>query len=135
MVTIVGCKQIETAEGKVFTCIELQGDAKLVQSETTGKFYLSASKTRVTSSMPFEVCQMLLGQKLSGCVEKQSCEPYEYTNKETGEVLTLDYTYAYNPREKQQHQTQSMFTGFGQQTMMQQQSQSPFGEFGMIGVA
>jgi len=132
-VTIVGFKQCESREGKPFVAIELQGELRLVQSETTGNFYLTANKCRVSTSFPVEVCQTLIGQKLTGTVEKVSCEPYEYTNRETGEIMTLDYTYVYSPKEKLQ-QTQSAFPPVLQQPFMHQQNQSPLGEFNLSGV-
>lgn len=136
MVTITNFKQVETKEGKVFCVIELIGNAKLVQSETTGKFYLSAYKTKVPTSFPPEVCQMLLGQKLPGTIEKVPCETYEYANPETGEILTLDYTYVYSPEERNVQAIQSMQSSYPnvQQPFIHQQNQMPLGQFNLSGV-
>lgn len=134
MVTITNFKQVETKEGKVFIAIELMGDAKLVQSETTGKFYLSAHRTKVPTSFSPKICQTLLGQKLPGTIEKVSCEPYEYANPDTGEILTLDYTYVYSPEERNVQTIQSMqssYSNIQQQPLMYQQNQMPLGQFNL----
>jgi len=131
MVTIIGFQQCESKEGNSFVAIELQGELRLVQSETTGNFYLTANKCRVSTSFPVEICQSLIGQKLPGTVKRVLCEPYEYVNKETGEVFTLDYTYVYSPEEHSQ-QTQSMFPSFEQEPLIQQNNQIPM-EFSLSG--
>lgn len=111
MVTIVGFKEVEAQDGRTFTSIELQGEPKLEQSVATGNFYLTANKTRVTTLLPLEVCQMLIGKQLPGTVDKVQVEPYEHVNKETGEVKVLDYAYVYTP-EKQKLAEFSMLQNF-----------------------
>lgn len=127
MVTIVGFKEVETQDGRTFTSIELQGEPKLEQSSTTGNFYLTANKTRVTTLLPLDVCQMLIGQKLPGTVEKVQVEPYEHINKETGEVKTLDYSYVYMP-ESQKQSDLSMFQNIEQPIFSHQM---PTGQLGI----
>lgn len=100
MVTIVVIKEVETQDGKQFTSIELQGEPQLLQSATTGNYYLTANKTRVTTMMPIEVCRMMIGKQLPGTVDKVQVEPYQHINKDTGEVRTLDYAYVYQPEEQ-----------------------------------
>jgi hypothetical protein len=39
----------------------------------------------------------MIGEKIPGSVQKQSCEPYDFTIKDTGEILHLDYRWAYVP--------------------------------------
>ena len=127
MVTIVNCKQVETAEGKVFTSLEIQGDVRLVQSNVTDKYYLAANRTRISSALPLDFCRTLIGQKLQGTVEKVECQPYEYVNKETGETMTLYHTFVYSPEEPANVQQQPInpYLGFGQQQYAQQQPYYP----------
>ncbi|MDR1706734.1 MAG: hypothetical protein LBR46_01875 [Prevotella sp.] len=100
MVTIINYKEVQTEDGRHFVSIELQGEPRLEQSSTTGNFYLTANKTRVSTALPIEACKMLIGQTMSGTVEKVQVEPYPYVNKETGESFTLDYAYVYRPEER-----------------------------------
>lgn len=132
MVTIVGFKQCESKDGKQFVALEIQGELRLVQSETTGKFYLTANKTSISTSFPLQVCQTLLGKQLPGNVDKVECEPYEYVNKETGEVMTLLHTYVYSLEEKAM-QSLSMQPSYIQEPFIQQ-NQASLGQFSLSGV-
>jgi hypothetical protein len=40
----------------------------------------------------------MIGQQIEGDIVRVEAEPYEYTNKTTGEVITLAHTYAYRPK-------------------------------------
>lgn len=100
MVTITNYKEVQTEDGREFMSIELQSEAKLVQSPTTGNFYLAVNKTRVTTALSVDICKTLVGQKLPGTVEKIHVEPYDVVNKETGEVKTLHYINVYTPQEQ-----------------------------------
>jgi len=125
-VTIVGFHQMESKEGKPFVSLEIQGELKLVQSEG-GNYYLTANKTRVATPFPLEICQMLIGKTLPGTIERIECEPYEYIT-ESGEVLTLEHSYVYSPKEPKQ-QTQFTSQSFAQQPFMHQQN--PLESFNM----
>ncbi len=143
MVTIVGVKQVETKDGKQFTALVIQGELRFVKSETTGNYYLSANKMRISTHLSVEFCQSLIGQKLPGTVERIECEPYPYENQETGELMTLTHTYVYSPQEQtvgvpavnpfaasQQYQGQQQFH-YPQQ---QSQNQIPFDLMSNIGM-
>ena len=118
MVTIVSAKEQHSLEGKVFVSLEVQGDVKIVESQN-GKFYLTANKTRIPTSFPIGVCQALIGKQLPGTVEKVSCEPYEYVNKDSGETVILDYTYTYSPEEESNSkQSNPMFPNYEQAPFM-----------------
>lgn len=130
MVTITNYKEVETPDGRQFVSIELQSEPKLVQSSTTGNFYLTVNKTRVTTALSVDVCKTLVGQKLPGTVEKIQVEPYESINKETGEVKVLHHVFVYTPDEQSTQKVQfgdlPMITDFnmGMNSM-------PMGSFGM----
>ncbi len=109
MVTIIGFKQIEK-EGRNLVFIEVQGDLKMVQSQESGQFYMTANKTSILSSFPLEVCKTLVGQKLPGNVERVECEPYQYTNKETGETSVSKYRCIYVQEEQQVHNDFTMLS-------------------------
>ncbi|GHV41733.1 hypothetical protein FACS1894179_10080 [Bacteroidia bacterium] len=130
MVTITNYKEVQTEDGRKFVSIELQSEPKLVQSSTTGNFYLTVNKTRVTTALPVDVCKTLIGQQLPGTVEKIQVEPYESINKETGEVKTLHHVFVYTPDEQSTQKVQigdlPMITDFnmGMNSM-------PMGSFGV----
>jgi hypothetical protein len=90
MVTIVGFKEIQTEDGREFVSIELQGEPKLEISATTGNFYLTANKTRVSTAFSAEACKLLIGQKLPGRVEKVQVDMY-YLSKKCNIQMITDY--------------------------------------------
>jgi hypothetical protein len=98
MVTITGYEPREK-DGKVFYAITIQGEARMAQSEESGNFYLTADKTTVSTSFNEAMCQMLVGKQIAGSIQKMECEPYTYTNKQTGELVTLTHRFQYSPKE------------------------------------
>lgn len=97
MVTIIAHKTFTNKEGEVFNSLVLQGGIEAVQSKSTSRFYLTARKATIFSTFDEETCKRLVGTKLPGEIEKVQCEPYEYTIESTGESVTLDYSWNYNP--------------------------------------
>lgn len=102
MVTIINFKERNKEDGKSFFVLELQGGIELVQSQKTGQFYATAKKAYIPSTFDQLTCQALIGTQMSGSIEKEECEPYEYTVQETGEVIVLAHRYQYvqKPSEK-----------------------------------
>lgn len=95
MVTIVGYKTFEKENGENFYCLVVQGGVEAVKSKQTGKTYLTSKTATVPSTFDEQVCSSLIGTKLSGVVKKVETDPYEYTNVETGEVITLNHRFEY----------------------------------------
>ena len=99
MVTISSYRMRENAEGKPFITLELTGEVEMIQSSATGMFYATAKRCFISSTFSEDIAKSLIGKQIRGRVERVQVEPYEYTVKETGEVITLAHTYVYNPEE------------------------------------
>lgn len=95
MVRIVNYQKRQTEEGKEFFTLELQGGIEMIKSQQTGKFYVTARKVSISSTFDEHTCIALIGTELPGTVQKVECEPYEYTVKDTGEIITLSHRYEY----------------------------------------
>lgn len=95
MVRIIGYKKRETEEGKEFFVLELQGGVSMVKSKETDKFYVTANKATISSTFDDATCKALIGTELEGRIEKVASDPYEYTVRETGEVITLSHRFEY----------------------------------------
>ncbi|CAM4318500.1 hypothetical protein [Flavobacterium terrigena] len=95
MVRIVNYQKRTTEEGKDFFVLEIQSGISMVKSKETGKFYATANKASISSTFDELTCQALIGTELPGKVEKVNCEPYNYTIKDTGEVITLTHRFEY----------------------------------------
>jgi len=95
MVRIIDYKARTSEDGKEFFTLEIQGGIEMVLSQSTGNFYATARKSSITTTFNEQTCKALIGTEMSGNIEKQECEPYEYTVEDTGEVITLTHKYMY----------------------------------------
>jgi len=67
----------------------------MVKSKETGNYYATAKTASITSTFNEEECKSLIGQQITGSIRKIECEPYNYTIKETGEIVMLQHRYEY----------------------------------------
>lgn len=96
MVTIINYKKRQAEDGREFFILEVQGGIEMVQSQT-GNFYATARKSSITSTFDELTCNALMGTKIAGNIEKVECEPYQYTVKDTGDVIMLNHQYVFQP--------------------------------------
>jgi hypothetical protein len=99
MVLITGYMIREGKDGKSFIALELQGELEMVQSVDSGRFYATARRCSITSTFTEDVAKTLIGKTLSGRIARVQTDPYEYTVKETGEVINLAHSFQYLPDE------------------------------------
>ena len=97
MVTVKEYAIRETKDGRKFVALILQGGLCMVQSKQTGNFYGTVKTTSVPSTFDEVTAKGMIGEKIPGQVQKKSCDPYDFTIKDTGEILHLDYRWAYVP--------------------------------------
>lgn len=71
----------------------------MVMSQTTGQFYATSKKASITSTFDEVTCQALIGTQMQGSIIKQEYNPYEYTVKDTGEVILLHHRFVYSLQE------------------------------------
>ena len=68
-----------------------------MQSSTTGSFYATVRKCRIPSTFDANIAKMMVGQQIEGDIVRVQSDPYDYVSPTTGEVMTLQHTYAYRP--------------------------------------
>lgn len=95
MVTVSNYAVKQRKDGTEFISLQLTGGLELIRSNTTGSFYATVKSCNVPSTFNEQVAQSLIGTQLPGEIIKQECDPYEWVNKRTGELMMLGYTYAY----------------------------------------
>jgi hypothetical protein len=99
MVTVSGYAERQSQDGKKFYALILQGGMEMVLSEESGRYYATAKQASITSTFDEKTCQALVGTKLPGKISKVVCEPFDFTIKKTGEVISLSHRWAYSPEE------------------------------------
>lgn len=100
MVKIIEARKAQNKEGKEFISLKLQGNIEALQSQQTGKMYLSARTCYISSTFDEATAQALIGTQLPGIVRRVASDPYQYTIKATGEVITLAHRYEYSLKEE-----------------------------------
>lgn len=97
MVTVKSFAKRQSSDGREFITLELMGGLEMVQSQNTGKFYATIRRCSIPSTFDESVAAALVGSQIPGDVVRIPSEPYEYTIKSTGEVITLQHSYGYQP--------------------------------------
>ena len=97
MVQVVGHAIRQTKDGREFIALILQGGLHMAQSKQTGNFYATVKRCSIPSTFDEGTAKGMIGEKIPGSVQKTSCEPYDFTIKDTGEIIHLDYRWAYVP--------------------------------------
>lgn len=99
MVKVIEVKQSQNTDGKPFVSLKIQGGVEPVQSQQTGKMYLTVRSCYIPTTFDTATAESLIGSEIPGTVKKVESEPYEYTVKATGEVIMLSHRYEYMPEE------------------------------------
>lgn len=95
MVRIVDFRKRTNSNGEEFYALVLESGLELVKSKATGNYYATAKKATITSTFDEATCANLIGQQIPGSVQRIETEPYAFTVKDTGEVLTLTHRWVY----------------------------------------
>ena len=95
MVTVVDFKERVNRNGEPFYALILQGGIELVKSQETGNFYATAKRASISSTFDELTCKGLIGQQITGSIQRVKVDPYEFTVKETGEIITLAHRWVY----------------------------------------
>ena len=95
MVSVIGYKSVEKENGEEFLMLVLQGGVEPVKSATTGKMYFTARTVKIPATFGEATCKSLIGSQFEGTIIKVPSDSYEYTIRETGEVVKLTHRYEY----------------------------------------
>lgn len=95
MVTVVDVKQRMNQKGESFYALVLQGGLELVKSRETGNYYATAKRASITTTFDEMTCKSLIGQQIPGSIQRVETDPYDFTIKETGEIISLSHRWIY----------------------------------------
>jgi len=97
MVQVTSYAVRKRQDGTSFISLELTGSIELVQNQK-GQFYATVRRSNIASTFDETTAKLMVGQQLDGDIVRVASDPYEYTNKRTGEVLKLSHSYSYRPK-------------------------------------
>lgn len=95
MVTVKEIRKAENSSGEEFYGLIVQSGAVAVKSKKTGRIYLTAKTAFVATTFDELTASSLIGAEFDGSIRKVMCDPYEYTIKETGEVIEMNHRWEY----------------------------------------
>lgn len=95
MVTVVDVKERTNQKGESFYALVLQGGLELVKSRETGNYYATAKRASITTTFDEMTCKSLIGQQIPGSIQRVETDPYDFTIKETGEIISLSHRWVY----------------------------------------
>ena len=98
MVTVTNYKEVVKKDGSTFFALELTGGLELVQSQSTGNYYACVRKCKIPCTFDETIAKRMIGQEIEGDIVRVTVNPYEYLNKQTGEIMLLQHSYAYRPK-------------------------------------
>jgi hypothetical protein len=101
MVTITSALERVKKDGSTFTVLEISGGAELILSQTTQRYYATVRRCTIPFTGTIDVAKMLIGQKIDGEIVKVIVPPYDFVNQRTGEIMKLQHSYAYRPKDSQ----------------------------------
>jgi hypothetical protein len=97
MVTVTNYRTCTNKEGESFIVLTLTSGVEIIQSQLTGQFRAVVRKCQIPASFDESVAKMVIGTQLPGEVVRVQSKPYPYTDKKSGEVLTLSHKWSYLP--------------------------------------
>lgn len=97
MVQVVGYSLKTPKEGKPYVALELEGAIEMIQSQNTGRHYATVRRCTVSSTFDELTAERMVGKEMPGSIERVPCEPYDFTVRETGEVIKIAYRWDYQP--------------------------------------
>lgn len=95
MVTVVDVKERTNQKGESFFTLVLQGGLELVKSRETGNYYATAKRASITTTFDEMTCKSFIGQQIPGSIQRIETDPYDFTIKETGEIISLSHRWIY----------------------------------------
>ena len=95
MVVVKEVKSYRGNQGKEFYGLIVQSGAIPVKSKDTGRIYLTAKTAFVPTTFDADMCKTLIGTEFPGTIKKVPCDDYEYTIKQTGEIVTMNHKWEY----------------------------------------
>ena len=101
MVTVTAALERVKKDGTTFPVLEISSGVELVLSQTTQRYYATLRKCTIPFTGTMDVAKMLIGQKIDGEIVKVIVPQYDFVNQRTGEVMILQHSYAYRPKDSQ----------------------------------
>ena len=131
MVEVVGYSLKTPKEGKPYVALEIEGEIEMVQSQNTGRFYATVRRCTISSTFDQMTAERMVGKQMAGSIERVACEPYDFTIRETGEVVKMGYRWDFQPEGRRRAYVPKVHnTDFSKPSEMTQEEQAALEQVG-----
>ncbi|RYF37894.1 MAG: hypothetical protein EON97_00400 [Chitinophagaceae bacterium] len=97
MVTVTNYHVRQRRDGTNFIVLTLSGGLEMVQSQSSGAWKAMVRKCQIPSNLDEPTAKLVIGTQMPGNIVRVQSDPYEYTDKQTGETITLSHSYSFQP--------------------------------------
>ena len=97
MVTVIDYAVHNNKDGEPFCSLVLHGGIVMVKSQESGRYYATTQKCSIPSTFDEQTCKTMIGEKIPGSIQRQSCETYKMVDKESGNIVELNHRWGYLP--------------------------------------
>jgi proteasome assembly chaperone (PAC2) family protein len=98
MVKIIDAQTRVNSKTKMeYNVIVLLGDVQVLSSKSSGKFYLSAKRVTLPTTLDQNQAKELIGTTLPGVIEKVDCPEYEIKMPNSNKKVKITHTFQYSP--------------------------------------
>lgn len=98
MVKIIDAQTRVNSKTKAeYNVIVLLGDVQVLNSKSSGKFYLTAKRVVLPTTLDQVQAKELVGTTLPGVIEKVDCPEYEIKMPNSNKKVKITHTFQYSP--------------------------------------
>jgi len=98
MVKIIDAQtRVNSKTKEEYNVIVLLGDVQVLNSKSSGKFYLTAKRVTLPTTLDQNQAKELVGTTLPGVIEKVDCPEYEIKMPNSNKKVKITHTFQYSP--------------------------------------
>jgi len=98
MVKIIDAQtRVNSKTKEEYNVIVLLGDVQVLNSKSSGKFYLTAKRVTLPTTLDQNQAKELVGTTLPGVIEKVDCPEYEIKMPTSNKKVKITHTFQYSP--------------------------------------
>lgn len=98
MVKIIDAQTRINSKSKMeYNVLVLMGSAQILNSKSSGKFYLTSKKVTIPTTLDLNQAKELIGTTLPGEIVKIDCPEYEIKMPNSNKKVKITHTFEYSP--------------------------------------
>lgn len=96
MINVTSYSVRTRSDNSTFIVLELTGGLEMAQTRNGG-WKAVVRRCTVPSNLDEQTAKLVIGTQMPGSIVRVQSDPYEFTDGQTGEVMTLSHRWAFQP--------------------------------------